>query len=230
MKRTLQIVLALSLASMFIVQPVAAATSQGLEWGFNATSEFAFTMTSIDFDLEENIFMNITTMPAASIPDPLTDWIGIPDPIIGFYWENGSSLGLWFWPFIAIFAVGSRYTVPIGNFTLIQSLIAPLLTGDSYIDTANTWGIEWTEDDTPTEEFHVIETFSKVDGFLADYTRESRSTINSSVYDSVEVHRINLPSGGFDLGGIVQLLQDNILYVAVGVGVLIILVIVCKKR
>ena len=85
MKRALQLVLALSFVGMFLVSPVAAATSQGLEWGVAVGDSYEFTMSSSEDDLSEGIYLNITDTPTLAIPDPLSDWGDIPDDFdIGF--------------------------------------------------------------------------------------------------------------------------------------------------
>ena len=45
MKRTLQLVLALSFISLFIVSSISAATSQGFEWGVGIDNEFVYRMS-----------------------------------------------------------------------------------------------------------------------------------------------------------------------------------------
>lgn len=230
MKRTLQAMLALLVVGMFMVSPVAAATSQGLEWGFVIADSFDYTLTGTEGNLSEDIYLNVTGMPALAIPDPISTWNSIPDPNIGFWWANGTSMGFYVLLFFGIVAVGGKIAVPIGNFTHLASLVAPVITGETIIDTSNTWGVEWSEDTTPTEEFVITVTYAKADGFLAEYSLETRSTLNSSLLDSLSVERDSIPSPGLPTGDILQLLQDNILYIAIGIGVLVVLAVVCKKR
>lgn len=230
MKRALQLMLVLSIISMFMITPVAAATSQGLEWGFASGDRFDFTLASSEDGWNEQMYMNITAMPALAIPDPLNTWIGIPVPNSGAWWANGTTIGLYALVFIGLLAVGSKMAVPIGNFSLLASLITPVLTGEEIIDQANVWGVQWGEDVNATHEFRITATYAKVDGFLAEYKLETILSSTDAVQESLTVIRNNIPSAGFDLGGIIQLLQDNILIVGIGIGVLIILAIVCKKR
>ncbi len=226
MKRTLQVMLALLVVGMFMVTPVAAATSQGLEWGFATGDRFDYSLTSSD-GMSEDFYLNVTDMPALAIPDPMNTWSSMPGPDVGFWWANGTSMGLYVLLFLGIIAVGSKIAVPIGNFTHLQSLIAPIISGESYINTAQTWGLEWSQDATPTEEFAISVTYAKGDGFLAKYAVETRSTLNSSVLESLTAERLSLPVAGFD---IMQFLQDYALYIAIGVIILLVLVIVCKRR
>ncbi len=232
MKRTLQLMLAIMVVGMFMVTPVAAATSQGLEWGIVTGDRFDYTLTSTDFNLDEEMFVNITGMPALAIPDPISTWGQIPFPDLGFYWANETSLN-WLEVLILFFGlatVGSRFAVPAGNFSLLQSLLAPVLSGEDYPDSTNVWGVEWSEELTPTEDITVNGEYSRVDGFLTEYRIETVSSLNDSVLSSTTLIRDNIPPVGIDTGNILQLLQDNILYIAIGVGVLLVLVIVCKKR
>ncbi len=229
MKRVLSILCALSIITMFLVTPVAAATSQGLEWGVQTGSEFDFTLTiSGTSEMTEDMFMNITDMPAAAIPDPLTSWGAIPEPDIGAYWANGTDIGLYALLFIGLLALGSRMVVPVGNFTLLSDLIAVELTGEDIKETSTTWGIEWSVDKNATHEYKYSAYYSKTDGFLTDYRMELLESASSNVVESVAFTRKGLP-GGFDLN-LPPIIQDNLLYIGIGVGVLVILAVVCRKR
>ncbi len=231
MKRALQVLVALSIVTMFIVNPVAAATSQGLEWGFAFGDKFDYTLTSTyEEGWGEGLYLNITAMPSAAIGDPLNTWSSIPEPSLGFWWTNGSSMGFSALIFLGIFLVGGKFAVPIGNFTHIEGLAASVLTGEEIIDEANVWGIEWSQDINATQEYRATATYSKVDGFLADYSLETWDTAENELVESIAVQRDDLPSAGLDLSNITQLLMDNILYVGIGVGVLILLAIICKKK
>ncbi len=230
MKRALQIMIALALVSMFMFQPVAAATSQGLEWGVAAGDRFDFTMASTEDDLNEAMYMNVTTMPALAIPDPLGSWNAIPVPNIGMWWANGTTIGLYALLFFGLLAVGSRIVVPVGNFSLLQTLITPILTGEDIVNTANTWGVSWGEEVNATHEYLITGTFAKADGFLAEYKIETILSSTDQVLESITVIRNNIPSGGIDLNFILDWVQNNLIIVGAAVAILILLVIVCKKK
>lgn len=231
MKHAIYSLLAFSVIAMFVISPVAAATSQGLEWGFVLGDRFEFTLSDTEENLNEQIVLNITKMPVLAIPDPLEDWSDIPAPEIGFWWANDTSMGISTLIFIGLVAVGSKIALPIGNFTLLGDLVAVKLTGEQIIDQTNVWGIEWTQPINATHDYRLSATYAKADGFLADYKLELVISASNTVVESITVTRNNLPSvGGFDLGNITQLIQDNILYVGAGIAVLIILGIACKKR
>lgn len=230
MKRALNVILAVAIVTMFLVSPVAAATSQGLEWGVASGDRFDFTMSSTDEDVpSEDIYLNITDMPALAIPDPLDDWNAIPEPDIGFWWENGTSMGLSTLIFLGIYFVGAKFALPVGNFTLLQSLLAPELTGEDITSAGGLWTVEWSMDTTATEEAKITAAYSTSDGFLAEYKIETWSTLNDTLLESIEVTRATIPGGGVD--DILQLLEDNILYVGIGVAVIVIIgLVVCKRK
>ncbi len=232
MKNALNLLIVFSIIAMFMIMPVAAATSDGLEWGIKVGDRFDYSFKSSMFAINEDMYMNITSMPAAAIPDPLTSWVGIPDLFAGtgFWWANGTSMGSYSAILILLIAVGGKIAVPIGNFTHIQSLAAALLTGETFVNEANVWGISWTTHPSSTVDFKITATYAKADGFLAQFKMETINSGNSQVLNSTEITRYNIPGGGFDLSSITQMLQDNILYVGIGVGILVILAIVCKKR
>lgn len=230
MKRALQIMLALALVSMFLMQPVAAATSQGLEWGFASGARFDFTMSSTEDDFTEAMYMNITAMPALAIPDPLTSWTSIPMPTVGMWWANGTTIGLYVLLFFGLITVGSRLAVPIGNYSLLESLITPILTGEDIINTANTWGVTWGEEENATHEYLITGTFAKADGFLAEYKIETLLSSTQQVLESITVIRNNIPSGGLDLDYILDWIQNNLIIVGAAVVIVILLAVVCKKK
>lgn len=229
MKRALQVILALAIVSIFMISPIAAATSQGLEWGFVNGDRFDFTLASPEDGFSEQMYMNITDMPAAAIPDPLTDWFNIPDPSIGMWWENGTSLGIYSFMFIGLLAVGSKIAVPIGNYTLLWDLVNVELTGETLEESSNVWGLKWTEAINSTHEFSITATYAKADGFLAEYKWETVLTSNGAVEEAFTVIRNNIPSG-LDANYILQLIQENMLLVGAGVVILVLLVVVCKKK
>lgn len=79
MKRTLQLLFALSFTVMFLISPVAAATSQGLEWGVSLDDQFAYRMVVTDDgpdSMDEGINMTVIEVPPA-INDTLDNWTHI---------------------------------------------------------------------------------------------------------------------------------------------------------
>ncbi|MHA1576763.1 MAG: hypothetical protein ACTSU3_05330 [Candidatus Thorarchaeota archaeon] len=232
MKRALQIVLALSFVGMFLVSPVAAATSQGFEWGVSLGDSFEFTMTNSEDGVTEGIYLNITGTATLAIPDPLTDWNNIPADIdIDFWWANGTSMGFYALVFLGLMATGAMIVVPIGNWTVLSTLIAAELTGETATDTSSLWGVVWTNTINATHETRITAHYAKADGFLAEYKMETAVSATNAVVESFTVIRDDIPAGpGGGVGDIVQLLTDNILYIGIGVVVLLLVAILIKKK
>jgi len=239
MKRTLQLLLVMSFVTMFLVSPVAAATSQGLEWGVALDDQFTYQMNFTDEGVEtldEGVNVTILTAPP-TIDDPLTNWtyIGHSDLNMTFY--NGTSLGLYGILLLGFMAVGSYFAVPIGNFSLLSELaMAESFWNEnvSLIDNALYWGITWTAMDEDVEETITGE-YLKADGFLSRYILQATNTTSSDV-SSVTLIRDNLPvlttttntnSTSFDIVGFIQ---DNIIYIGAGIVILLLLVIIIKRR
>lgn len=221
MKRTLQILLALSLISMFIISPVAAATSQGLEWGIESGDQWNFDMKSVTEgtqDFAEVVYFEVTGGVSA-IPNILTDWLAIPDVTFDVTWENGTSLGLSAFMFIFWYlTVSNKFVVPIGNYTLLGELYADSAYNGTAYNKASYWGMEVTDLDIFGTLFDIHIDYLKDDGMLAHWN------VKSGNYTLTMV-RQGLPS--FDIVG---LIQDNLLLVGAGVVILILLVVICARR
>ena len=80
LKRALQVLVVLGLAGLFLMTPVTAATSQGLEWGTANGDHFRFNLTGDLYGsaLSEEMYVNVTDTPTSAIQDPLEDWDDIP--------------------------------------------------------------------------------------------------------------------------------------------------------
>jgi hypothetical protein len=227
--------IALAFIGMFLVSPVAAATSEGLEWGIATgfTADYTMTATaggSFGMEMDEDLYLNVTDMPSAAIPDPLDDWNDIPSGFdMAFYWANDTSIGLYGLVFVYLMAVGEKFVVPIGNWDLLESLLAQELTDEEITSEVSLWKVVWSEAQTPTEELRITAGYAKADGVLSDYRIEVVSTLNETVLGSFTCIRNNIPlPGGSD---IIDLIMDNILYVGIGVGVIVILgAVVCMRR
>ena len=234
MKRMPMMIMTLAIAGMFLISPVAAASSQGLGWavdiGFH--TEYTLTATHVSTlgvpDLNEGFYMNLTGMPGVPIPDPLDNWTEIPSNFaIQFYWDNGTSIGQWISMFSGLTAVGDRFILPIGNWDLLETLLANELVGEDITSGVTEWQVVWSMDQTSTEDLRITATYSKTDGVLSDYGIEIVSTLNSSVLGHFLVERTTEP-GGSEL---VQFLLDNILYIGIGIGIIVIIgALVCIQR
>ena len=216
MKRALQVLFALSFATMFLISPVAAATSQGLEWGIVDGDQWNFDLTSVAdgvTEMDEVMYFE-STGGLTTIPNILTDWVSLPEPSFDVEWANGTSLGWSALIFIFYMVAVDRWAVPIGNYTLLGELYEDhVLYNGTIYETSSYWGMD--VDYLGEMDVHVD--FLKADGFLAHWT----VTVENG---SMSMVRQGLPSD------IIGLITDNILYIGVGVGVLILLAIVCKKK
>lgn len=229
MKRTLQFLLSTSIVAMFLISPVAAATSQGLEWGIALNDEFTFHMVFIDEGNETiNEGINVTIMEAPpAINDPLENLTGIGTFDINMTFYNGTTLGLYGILFFGLFVVGSHFAYPIGNFSLLSELaMAEPWWGDNHtiINNAQVWGISYS--DTSSDEVSSISVeYLKTDGFCSSYKLQVTNT-TSNIETSVSFIR-DMPSSGFDIVGFIT---DNALYIGMGVVIILLVAIIIKKR
>ncbi len=203
---------------------VAAATSQGLSWGFQVNDQFNFQLKiqSPDEIIDEGIYMKVTTRP--DIPNIITDWSQIPQVDIDIAYDNGTSLGWYLLIYLFLYVyLGSLFAVPVGNFSLIQALhTAQDLENITYINTYYYWGMKFTGQ-VGGHQASCQATYLKSDGFLAKYTVKTWNATTTLVESSTI--RDGLPSDTQDL------IMSNILYIGAGVVVLIIIgAVVCKKR
>jgi hypothetical protein len=220
MKRALEVLLAISFASMILVSPVAAATSQGLEWGIAVDDQWNFDITSVTegvTDMSEVIYFEVTGG-VSTIPNILDDWNNIPKPTFDISWANGTTLGWSALIFIFYYFVTDSWVVPIGNYTLLGELYNDhVFYNGTVYNSGSFWGMDLTDDSLGSDmTIHVD--YLKDDGMLAHWTVSTENGTLSMI-------RQGLPS--FDIVG---LITDNILIIGVGLGVLILLAIVCKRR
>ncbi|MFX1560672.1 MAG: hypothetical protein ACFFBL_08790 [Promethearchaeota archaeon] len=228
MKRTLQTVLVMSFAAMFLISPVAAATSEGLEWGVALNDEFTFHYKIVEEGntiLDEGVNVTVDANPP-TIYDPLTDWTMLSGVDISIVYTNGSLLGFETLYLLGLLLAGGHFVVPIGNFSLLSDLLMGSLfwnENSTIINDGSVWGVRTTgSDDEMTMQVNVH--YLKADGFLSRYTLEALNTTNG-IRSSVSLLRQGL---GLDIIGFIQ---DNILLVGIGVGVIVILgAVVCIRR
>lgn len=228
MKRALQTILVLSFVAMFLISPVAAATSEGLEWGVALIDEFTFQYKIIEEGekiLDEGVNFTVDSTPGA-IDDPLTAWSNLDYLDIDLVYTNGCSMGFEAFYLLGILLAGGQFVVPIGNFSLLSELLMGSLfwsENTTIVNDGTVWGVRTsgTNDDMIMQ---VNVHYLKADGFISRYTLEATNT-TSGIRSSVSLIRDGL---GLDIIG---LLQDNILFVGIGVGVIVILgAVVCMRR
>ncbi len=228
LKRVLQIALVFAFVAMICVGPVAAATSQGLEWGiqngdqwnYNITSETAGTTT-----LNEVMYFEVLSRP--TIPNIVSSWAQVPKPTWNITWANGTSLGWSALIFIFLGVATSSFAVPIGNFTLLGDLYTDSIYNGTIYDSGNYWGMDLSTTFF-SEGLTVHVDYLRTDGMLAHWNVVTTNTTNSQTLGKIDMVRQGLPSGGID---IISLLQDNIVLVAAGVVVIVIIAaVVCRKK
>ncbi|MGY5865424.1 MAG: hypothetical protein RTV41_12535 [Candidatus Thorarchaeota archaeon] len=228
MKRALSTILTLSFVAMFLISPVAAATSEGLEWGVALNDEFTFQYTIIEAGetiLNEGVNFTVDSTPG-TIDDPFTDLSNLDYVDVDLVYTNGSSIGLETLYLLGIIIVGVGFAVPIGNFTHLTELLmnsAIWTENHTIVNDGTNWGARMSgTDDEMTMQVSVH--YLKTDGFIASYTLDST---NSTAGESLSVTLIR-DGLGFDIVGF---LTDNIVIVGIGVGVIVILgAIVCRRR
>jgi len=228
---------------MMILTPVIADTSQGLEWGFGAGDRFDFTLISTENVWNDSIYLNVSSVPG--IPDPLNSWTDVPEPSGGAYWANGTSMGVSALIFLGLNSIGGKIGLPIGNWTLLESLIEVELTGEEIIDTTYTWGIEWSYDINATHQGQIKGTYLKSDGYLAEYSLESWDTTSNTLVESILVIRDSLLATSntsdastsdstipeeLDPNSIMDLIQANILIIGAGILIIILVIVILRKR
>ena len=217
MKRTLQALLAISIATMFLVSPVAAATSQGLEWGIAVSDQWNFDIDSTTdgvAEMDEVIYFEITGGITA-IPNILDDWSNIPKPTFDISWANGTSLGWSALIFIFFAAITDAWVVPIGNYTLLGELYTDSLYNGTLFDSGGYWGFNLDDFFGQPIDIHVD--YLKTDGFLAHWTVTTEN-------GTLTMARQGL---GFDIMGFIQ---DNLILIAAGGAILLIAIVVCVRR
>jgi hypothetical protein len=228
MKRALSIVLALTFVSMFLVSNVAAATSQGLEWGVVLNDEFQFSFDYSEIGEDSlSVIVNATVdATPPTIPDPLSDWLSIPWFDIEFELANGSMVPPEFLALFGFIAVGGLFVVPVGNYTLLSELAMDSLwwtDNHTIVNDATYWGIQLSATDGD-EIISLYVHYLKTDGMCGRYELQLSNSTHASL-GSASFVRLGL---GFDIVGFIQ---DNMLLVGIGIAVIVILgAIVCRRR
>ena len=116
MKSTLQLLLVALVIGAVLIAPVAAATSQGLEWGVANADRFSYQVTahSETEDLSEGMYIDVEGAPDV-IPNIVTTWAELPTVNIGAYWDNDTSIGLFFFVFLFMGLTGEGVHKADGN-------------------------------------------------------------------------------------------------------------------
>jgi hypothetical protein len=202
LKRLVTIIMSVLIIGVLLTPPVAAQTSEALEWNIKVGDLWHFNFRfwidePIGVDMIDDFYFNVSVAPAA-IPDPLTDWWNIPSPLLESYWANGtdasSELSM-FIPFI--FSVA----VPIGNWSLLEDLV----------ESITSW--------TPVSDTFTVEPNVTLDewyqwGFSFNYTFGGTDNVYSISYlksdgSLAKVEQIGYHEGTNSLLGIFYMIRDN---------------------
>ncbi len=228
MRRTLQIVIALALLSMFITTPAMAASNEGLEWGVEVDDEFTYRFTITDPESEDTFDegVNITVEAVPSMPADVFLWDDIPEVDLDIFYTNGTAVGLELLVLLGILYAGGHFVVPIGNFTHLSTLLEgyTLFTENTtIINTSSEWGASYHAE-MDDERMEVRTTYLKSDGVLARYTFQVTNTTSGDTAGASFI-RDGL---GFDFMGWIS---ENILIVGIGIGAIVLIgAVVCVKR
>ena len=218
MKRALELFFVFAIIAFLLMNPVAAATDQGLEWGVQNGDRFDYNMheSSDEHVVDEALYMTVTSRPL--IANGISNWASVPGVDIDIFWANGSSMGFSALIFLGIFFVESEFCFPIGNWTLLTELRGS--DPDAEItDSIFFWGFSWRGTFLDPElQVQIGVDYLKSDGFLAHYTVE---TVNQTSQETIYTASITR-QGLF--------LQDNILLIGGGVVLVLVLAIVCMKK
>ena len=227
MKRTLQATMAFALVAMFLVSTVSAATSQGLEWGIVVGDQWNFDITSITegvTELQEVIYVEVLTRP--TIPNIMTSLSQLPLATLNMTWANGTSLGWSALIFIYLAIASPALIYPIGNYTLLGELYAAdAFYNGTIFDQGGYWGMNLNDLEFLGGSADIHVDYLKEDGVLAHWTVTTTNTTSSEELGSLTMVRQGLP--GFNL---IDLLQNNILLIGAGVGVIVVIVAVVFMR
>ena len=121
MRRKIIITLTFVLLGILLIAPVAAVTSQGLDWTVEVGDHHYYNVLYWEEGIyfHEDMYFNISSNHLA-LPDPLTDWWDIPEPPAYLYYTNGTSPTMMF---NLVFIYAMKLFVPIENWTLMTELI-----------------------------------------------------------------------------------------------------------
>ena len=181
---------------MMLAAPVAAQTSQNLEWGIEAPqmTYFHLNYEGDPYPIDEDMYGNITG-PLAAIPDPLTNFSDIPDTLVDLKYLNGTDLGM----YIMWFLFTLKMAVPTGNWSLMTDLvesvtgidilgtvfpIQPEVTIDDWLH----WGFSYNYTQMGYDNvIHV--TYLKSDGYLASMSVVGYDLDKTTIIGTIDLDR-----------------------------------------
>jgi hypothetical protein len=229
-KRAVQIVAALAVLMMCLVLPATGANLQGLKWGFNPGYKLDYQMSIMTISPALNLNEGTYTVMGSisAIPSTVNLWSDIPypNPSLDWRWTNGSVVPPLLWLcFLPLAMFGGYLAVPTGNWSLLTRLVDKIPLWEintTMVENSAYWGMRLTTSSSGNT--IVLETsYLKSDGVLARYHWTQTNATHVKLGE-VSLVRQGLPSD------LIVFLQDNILYIGIGIVVLVLLVIACKKR
>ncbi|MFW9977420.1 MAG: hypothetical protein ACFFEJ_04945 [Candidatus Thorarchaeota archaeon] len=203
MKRTLSIVLLLSLFLCNAAYPVVAETSQGFGWSYSGYNRYHFYLdywTAADaFDFGFYADVNTTGI---EIPDPLTSWDIMPDiPVEYNLTVPGDGeldiveaiLGIYAWSIV----------VPIGNWTHMTNITESrthtqfgegVISIQPFVDVDDEyyWGFNYTFSNSQYD-YEVYSRYFKSDGVLSSWLFIGYDGSDGSLFGLIDVRRDGTP-------------------------------------
>jgi hypothetical protein len=166
-------------------------TYHNLEWGFTDGARFNYhlSMTGDDLgyqDLEEDFYLKVDPDGLYTLPYLVDEWSDIPFLGADIYWANDTI------SYDAFLSNAQRLAVPIGNWSLLDTLIDDL-TFNITIDDMGPWFWGFTWNDTCGDMFYEVHSdYLKSDGFLAGYSVVATNTTTSETIGTITVTRDGL--------------------------------------
>ena len=229
MKRAVLIVAASAVLMTCLVLPAAGTNLQGLKWGFDpgytVNYQLTISTSSPAFNLAEGLY--VQTGSTTTIPNTVNLWGQILQPSMEWKWTNGSLVPFLLWLyFIPLASFGGNLVVPVGNWSLLTRLVDKILLWEintTMVENSAYWGMSLTA--TLSGKTTVLETsYLKSDGLIARYDWTQTDAATHVKEGEVSLVREGLPND------IVVFLQDNILFIGIGVVVIVLLAVACKRR
>lgn len=229
MKRVIQALVAFAVVVICLASQASAANLQGFKWavtsGDKVNAHWTCSSTGFAVNFDESMYMQMPN------PDPISttvnQWSDIPIVTPELKWSNGSTVFILFYLlFGGLLPFGARFVVPIGNWSLLTILVDKIpgwnINTTMVVNSAY-WGMTLTYLSSGMTYYQRV-LYLKSDGVLARYDWTITDSTTHVTIDSVSLVRDNLPSD------IIVALQDNILYIGIGVAILVLLVLACKRR
>ncbi|TFG31703.1 hypothetical protein EU528_05435 [Candidatus Thorarchaeota archaeon] len=196
MKKSATIVIVALLAIALVIPQTLAITSQGLFYRVEDGDRFYFSLESYDKEeiVYDEIFYIEIENASKPIPEPLTDLADLDYLDVGFYFQNGTSMGL----LVLLFIFIPDIEYPVGNWSLINSLaitdlddiIFPVHHDISINYRTDYWGYSYLSNSTDIETTVWID-YSTFDGMLSYYKVEYVNTTTSELISNWEVNRLS---------------------------------------